>query len=635
MKSSVKFAFLAAFLSLFLISFASAITANVISVSPNPSTHNSDVTVTFQVNDTDAFNYTSITTAAGTTVSQGSFTTIASYGTLTQGQSTGPLTAIFHVNQFAAAGTYNPSIKIDGLGGSASTTLTVPITVSSSPAITVTSTPASETKDGTMTLKNTGNAPLSLTLGNSDTSITLSQSSVSLPTPGTSTQTITYHIVDSSTLTFGSTAIPITLSGSGISQTVNVNKEKSFCTSGAAGTNLSITSIDISSSGSDDTTWKPLDTVTVKVEFENNGDTDLKSINIELGIFDSSGNKKTGDLKFTSDGDSKISYGTLKSGDSDSVKFEFQVPADMKESDYKLAVKAYSTKSGQDVICADRVGSELFQPVSVEKETDNNKYIAFDDIVASPTEGTCGDTVTLSYKAYNIGDEDQDRVKFDVLSKDFNFSNSQEVTKFDMGDSVQLNYAFTIPAGMKDKTYNIELNAEYDYNKGIYKQELGSNTIVPFKVFGCAPVSTRFDSVSAQMVSSDAVAGQPLEIKATIANPTTTSASYTVDATGFSSWADSVDPSSTQTFTLAPGASRDITYTFKVNSNAEGDKSFNVEVSSNGKTDSKEIAVTISKPASSLSSLLAGKSALFWIIVAANVILIILIIVVAVRLASR
>ena len=77
----------------------------------------------------------------------------------------------------------------------------------------------------------------------------------------------------------------------------------------------------------------------------------------------------------------KIDIGSLNSGDRETASYEFKVPATVDSGDYKLAVKAYSTKSGENNVCVDSSGdldNSIYQSISIDKESKKGKYIAFD-----------------------------------------------------------------------------------------------------------------------------------------------------------------------------------------------------------------------------------------------------------------
>ena len=145
-------------------------------------------------------------------------------------------------------------------------------------------------------------------------------------------------------------ATDTTNSSNTLSQTVPIIFISDFCTIGENGTDLSITRIDINNNDGDDIEWKPLDTISLKVEISNDGSTSLKNVYIELGLFDSSGKNIIGSMDNLAN--KKISIGTINNGKYISKTFRFNVPLDFQDEDYKLVVKAYSDSNrGQVEIC--------------------------------------------------------------------------------------------------------------------------------------------------------------------------------------------------------------------------------------------------------------------------------------------
>lgn len=409
---------------------------------------------------------------------------------------------------------------------------------------------------------------------------------------------------------------------------------KSFCKNGARG-DLEITKVDLSSDGDDDNNWKALDKITVDVRVENTGDDDINDVVVALGLIDNSGNDQADELNYISEGNEEISLGDLNDGDDDIVTFEFTVPADFNTDDYTLVVKAYSDDDGESKICADSSDldstGDAEQSVSIEQETDDGKFIAFDNIQVSPSEGTCGDTVTLSLDAYNIGDEDQDQVRVNLISNDLNLNQYVEIKSgLDVGDKESLTFTFAVPRNIADKTYKLVLDSEYDYTRGDYKQSSDDSFEVPFKVFGCNAANEEIASISATL-GSEAVAGKDLVVNARITNTGSSSATFEVSAAGYDSWASETVGS--QAISLAAGESRDVALTFKVNSDVSGEKSFVLNVRNGADVATKQVVVSIGKSSSNGMSL--SDSNLIWIIAGVNIILILIIIIVAVRIARR
>lgn len=334
----------------------------------------------------------------------------------------------------------------------------------------------------------------------------------------------------------------------------------------------------------------------------------------------------------------KIEIGSLSSSDRDTATFTFTVPADFEINNYKLAVKTYSDRDGESVECSDTSSDldgsgQFYQPVSVERQDDDGKYITFDKIKVVPSEATCGDTVGLTFDTLNVGDSDQNRVKVKVYGKELKVDTYSEIkTSFDMGEKKSMSFSFTVPAGLKDGTYNVELSSEYDYRSDTYKKQSDDVVKVPIKVIGCTPVSTKLASVSA-VLSSEAVAGKEMVVTVAVRNLGADVNTFAVDATGYSSWA-TLSSVSGNVLTLSPGDAREVIFKFNVNSDASGAKTFTVNAATGSSVEAKEVTVNLAEKASGFSFDMSGNGIL-WVIGIVNVILIIIIIIVAVRVSRR
>ena len=462
---------------------------------------------------------------------------------------------------------------------------------------------------------------------------------------GSSTVNISLDSI-ASTVKFGTYAYTLSVfaqnssnSAQNETKTASFNFIKSFCKLGAMGTNLSINGVDITNEGEgDESEWMTLDQITVDVEVRNEGDTDISDVNVEIALYDSSGNDVTGDLDFISTDEDQVDLGKINDGDKDTATFQFVVSSDLADDDYKLAVKAYSKKSGigEEKVCADTspdLDTSTYQAIKVSRQDDDGKRIGFDNIRFSPVEASCGDTIDVSFDAVNVGDEDQDQVKVSLSNKELGVNQSLELKGgLDQGDSESVSFTFEVPQGMADKTYTFDLFAQYDYNKGTYRQELDDAKKVSFKVFGCSPVSTTTSSgVLVTATSSEATAGQALTVTANIKNTGSSSASFVVDATGYNSWASKATLSE-RVLNLAAGESRDVTITLDVNSGVSGAQTFNVVTLAGQNTNSKTVSVNVA--AAEGFSFGAGNT-LLWVIGAINLVLVIVIIIVAVRVSRR
>tara|TARA_Y100000034_G_scaffold136964_1_gene217684 strand:- start:8 stop:1720 length:1713 start_codon:yes stop_codon:yes gene_type:complete len=469
-----------------------------------------------------------------------------------------------------------------------------------------------------------------------------------LAASGTSPVTVSYSSIIGD-FDFGRYDTTLTATGTSSSATQTITFQKGFCESGEVGGNLSIKDINIDNTGTgDEDEWFLLDDLEIEVEVENDGDIDIDEIIIELGLFNSDGENIIDDLDFENDDEEKIDAGDIEeSGEDDELteRFIFRVPADLEDENYKLTVKAYSDDLGESVECTDTASeldtNDIYKTIDVEREDDEGKFIAFEDNKLSVEEATCGEEITLDTTIFNIGDEDQDRVRVNLRNTKLGLDMTEEITSdLDKGDDSDVTFTFTVPNDAEDGTHLLVLTAEYDYKKssGAYRESSDEEKRIPLKVIGCGTPSTptegRIATIAATL-ESDAVAGRELIVKSEITNIAGSTRSFVVDATGYDSWA-TLESISQRLITLSSGNSREVTFTFLPNRDATAEqKTFVISAQSGEVVETREVAVTLESPATGFSSLFAGGNTLIWTIGIINIVLIILIIIVAVSLARR
>ena len=490
----------------------------------------------------------------------------------------------------------------------------------------------------TISLTNTHNASqnIALSISDNETGIVfaVSPTSISNLENGTS-QDVTVSISSiADDLELGEYTATLTATGDATSTTKEITFVKGFCEAGEVGRNVRINEVEIESDGDEDDEWKLLDTITIDVEVENYDSEEIDDVIVELGLFDSSGKNVADDLEFLNEDEEKFDLGDIEDGDDATAYFEFVVPADFDDGDYKVAVKVYSEDLEEENECSDVVSdfsNDYFTEVSIDREDDEGYFISFDDVELSESTVTCGDSVTLTFDIYNIGDEDlEDRVRVNVKSVSLDLDVSEEITKdLDQGDKASFEFTFKVPEGTDVKTHEISLWADYDYDDGDYDETSEEVENVELEVIGCTPQITTLATISAELVSEEVKAGEELVIKATIVNPNEDTISYVIGAKNYDSWAELISVSD-QILTVEGGESEEVTFTFEVEKDASEEESFTIEVISGDDTEERDVKVNIKD--SSMFGLL-GDNSLILVIGAVNLVLIILIILVAVKMS--
>ncbi len=509
-----------------------------------------------------------------------------------------------------------------------------------------TSSTLTKTKNGSISVKNNGNTALSNINLTASGPLPITFSNNGLALSAGSSSTIVVSADSLADLVFGTNTISILakdLTTGTTSSATSFSVEESFCELGHQGGNLSL-AVDISNDGEgDDDEWRYLDKITVEVDvkYDGNSDDEVQDINLEIGLFDNNGKNIANKLNYlSSDDDKRVDLGNMDTdSDEETVSYEFIVPADLDDGNYKLAIKAYSRDSGEDFECIDTTddfNNQFFQTIKIKKETDNDKQIAFDEIRINPADLVCGDTVQIDARAFHVGDQDQDQVLIILKNSELDLDLRREIRNFDQGDDADLTYSFIIPQNAQEKTYTMELDARYDYKErsDAYGESLEATHKFPLRVIGGCSASSSTGStglagITASLIS-EAKAGSELVIKTTISNTESTAKGFVMDASGFDSWA-TIGSISERIVTLGPQQSADVTIKLNVKKGVSGQQSFTVTAQSGNEVSTKQVAVNI---AGSPESVFSGNGWL-WAVGLVNIILIILIIIVAVRLASR
>ncbi|MCX8159024.1 MAG: putative S-layer protein [Candidatus Pacearchaeota archaeon] len=501
-----------------------------------------------------------------------------------------------------------------------------------------------KTQNGILNITNTGNETLSnINLSSSGAfSVSFSTNNFALA-PNQSLSITVSSTTNFSSLGLGEHSTTITAKDLSTSAqaTYSYTISNDFCKSG--NTNASSITIDeiddVSSGTEDDWEWKPLDKIKIEVEIENQLDEEEDFV-IVLGIYDTQ-KKKFVEIDDEEYLEEEISLEESGEKDSGKVTFEFEVPTEMEKSSerYVLFVKAY-VDGKESSICNSGAGNKFDSSVNQYIKINKKKHDVIIRDISAPSVAVAGETITITGKAYNIGSNDEDEVKISLKNTKLGISGESSSFELEAGDSESFEITFTIPSNAESGTYTFSLDSHfyYDDKKETYRETSEQTWKVDVKVIGKTTPSIQTQSkiaVISAYLDSNAIAGEEMTIKATITNILSNKTTFSISARGYNSWAklNSISP---ETLTLNAGESKEITLTLTPNSNSSGEQSFFIDVSANGKTESKELALTIEE--SSLVSKIRNSfqnNSMVWIIGIINLILLILIILVIARILAR
>ncbi|MGV8142871.1 MAG: putative S-layer protein [Candidatus Pacearchaeota archaeon] len=562
-----------------------------------------------------------------------------------------PRTVTLSVPAGQTPGTYTGLIDFTGTYSGTGTivfnALPITLTVTSPP----TSTNLSITVQGTQPFLVGQNATLNVANPNGLT-VTMSEIGSNLagvtfaPSVFSSaSQTVQAILTNLQNLEFGINTVTVQATSGSQTTTKSFEVRKTFCSAVPINSNLTIKSIDISNDGEgDEDKWELLDEIDVELEIENNNQDDDIDVIAELGLYDSSGKNIADDLEFTSgsDSDNEEIEINVDEDDSVTVNFKFKVPADFDTGNYQLAFKVYDDDLGESKSCRDTssdLDESFFQTVEVVEASDEGRFVIVDDFNID-SQVVCGTTLSGQFTIFNVGEEDQDRVRVLIRNNELNINEAVEFTSdLDQGDEETLSFSVRVPNTATNGIKNLEFITEYDYKNGVYREDSEEAYVFGVEVIGCSgnlggtPTGGLTDTTIEAELSSDAKAGQELVVVATITNNGNEEKDYTINARDYSDWAELTDISD-GSFSLDAGESKEVEFTFLVNEDSTGSNAFDIQVTSESRTQVQEVEVELEEASSGFNLDLKGNSTL-WIIGLVNLVLIILIIVVAVRLSRK
>jgi len=379
----------------------------------------------------------------------------------------------------------------------------------------------------------------------------------------------------------------------------------------------------------EDNDWYPLDEIEITVKVDNKAGEDLDNIAVGWGLWDLE------DQSFVIDDEEKDF--DLKKGKKQDVVISFKLedPSDFEE-DHDLVFLVWANGEGKDTdaqACASEINGEIDVQIDEFAVLDNFQY---------PETVQCTEDVTITADLWNVGDEDQELVYVLVTNKDLGLDQERiDIGDLDAFDNAGINFNFQVPLDADEKIYPLKFGVYSEDIGGIYENSLNDDkaefTVLLTVKGGC--IVEPDVSVEASLVSGGK-AGEELVVEAKITNNGDKTATYSLETSGFSAWADSANVSES-TFSLAPGKSRTVTITVDVKDDVSGAKTLDLEVLSGGELIfTQPVRVTIEGVEPGFLSTITGgvinqDNQFLWIVGIVNVVLVLSIITVAVRMMRR
>ena len=206
---------------------------------------------------------------------------------------------------------------------------------------------------------------------------------------------------------------------------------------------------------------------------------------------------------------------------------------------------------------------------------------------------TCGQDVTLTGEAWNIGDNDQRDVYVRFYNNELGIEKNVDIGDIDAFDNNNFDYTFTLPSNISEKWYDIKMSV-YDRRNDIFENSENDKAIfdILFKVGNCHIVVP--PTVSAKLSSEEAVAGKEMVVKITITNNNRDETLYSLNLDDYKDWA-TLRSIGGDVLRLNPGESANVNVTFNINKKVSGNKLFTLNIfSSDDKlVKSQQIGVSI------------------------------------------
>ena len=393
----------------------------------------------------------------------------------------------------------------------------------------------------------------------------------------------------------------------------------------------------------DDNILYPFDEATITFYVENNGDSKVKDISIEVCVWDVSAEKCVFD-----EDDMEVSNNDfdLKSGKDQKITLTFVPEADKLKTgntQYILYVRAIGEIDDSD---SDYDGDDTGASDSYDFEiTTDDTFVIINNIQANTNSASCGDLVEITADVWNVGDSEleDDEVFVWIYNKELGINQKIEFEDgIDALESEKITFSFTVPENAAEKVYPIRLGAYDDDSFGDDDLFMADDDddkeavfYASFTIQGACSTSPK--AMVTPTLQSDAIAGSEFTVKVAVTNTGSSSATFNLALTGYDSWASlvSMDKNSV---TLNAGASQDVLIILKANADVSGTQIFTISLTEGAKSLSQPVSVTVAEK-SGISfpnlSKLFGNSTWIWVIGALNVLLVLVIVVVAVKVSKK
>jgi len=386
--------------------------------------------------------------------------------------------------------------------------------------------------------------------------------------------------------------------------------------------------------GDDDDYWYAFDEIEVELEIENSGNWDIDNIEIEWALYTTNGKKIMDDT---------LNDFNLKDGKDEKIIFTFILDEDIDEFESEDAVLYIKAKGeiddndspfdGNDTCDSDKKEVEVYGDddfIILENIKINGVGLIDSSFNEYPLR--CGQEVTITAKAWNIGANDQEDVELYLYNQELGFNEKLIVGDIDGYEDQEISFTIILPKEVDEKWYNFQLNV-YDEDLDLFENSKDDEST--FDVYAKLEGACGYTEpiIKAELLT-EAVENSEMKIKVNIQNIGSKTMDYSLNVARFADWAELVDVSE-RNFELTAGSSKEITITFNTNKESAGERFFDIELLSDNQLVSKQpVLVSIEEVENKVKDFITNNWKIL-VIALVNLILVIAIIIVAVRTYRR
>lgn len=383
----------------------------------------------------------------------------------------------------------------------------------------------------------------------------------------------------------------------------------------------------------DENSWFPFEEIEVEIEVKNYGSYDVSDVEVSWGLWDEDAQE------WVIEPDSEKTF-DLDHGDTETLTVSFQLDSgmdmdleDLSDGD-TLKLYVYLSDGVVDDNDSPDDGDSFcsYDSGNAEMVIERN-FVAVTDITV-PSTVECDTTVQISGTLWNLGDKDQDDVSILVTNSQLGLSKQFSVGDIDALDNADFTFNLDLDESVSAGTYYLKFMV-IDDDGDVYESDFDNDeSVLNFPLVVTGDCSVPDVSVSASL-QSGGIEGDSLVVKATVVNDGTKSATFSINAAGYTTWADSAEIDQ-PLLTIGAGDSKEVLITFNSKSDSAGEQTFNLEIVSDGQlVATQPVSVPIEAKSGIFSWVNLNGNWHIWAIGFLNLLLVIIIIIVAVRIARK